>query len=196
MTKTKIKSLIIAAAILFVVALAGCLIAQAVIGTDQKAVLAQVSESVKDDMQVSGNNNEVAALSLSAPRSAAKTMAASVDSDIATLSDDKLTTLGVTLSDYEVSQLDGFFGAGYYEVYSYSRIEVSNNLNSTSRNDVLIIRNKLGGTFPMQVYLLFIPKANVFTELGTCNVKSIVLTENGTEKEPYSMYLEKLPSKT
>lgn len=193
MTKNKIKSLIIAAAILFVVALAGCVIAQAVISKNQRSALAQVSENV-NDMQVSGSNNEVAtALTLAAPRSMAKTTAATVASDIETLSDDKLTTLGVELSDYEISQLDGFFGAGYYEVYNFSHITVGNNLNSTSRSDVLFIRNKIGGTLPMQLYFAFIPKANVFTELGICSVTKVVLTENGTEKEPWSMYPEKLP---
>lgn len=192
MTKKQIRTLIIIAAILIVLTLAGGLIAQAVISKHNEPVV-QTVESTNDDMQVSGSKNEVSALSLAVSRSTAKTTAATVFSDIATLSDNPYISLGVPLSTQAMAQFDQFFGSGKYEVVSPSKIVVNNNLNGSTRTDVLFLRNTLGGNFPMQMYWALLPNQNVFADTGNCEVYNIVFTYDGAEKSPYTAYPQFVP---
>lgn len=181
MTKNKIKSLIIVAAILIVLALAGCLIAQAVIIKQSEPVLAQMSESTENDMQVSGSNKEVSTLSLAAPRSIAKTTAVSTASDVAVLSSDTYTSLGVALSESDIAKIEE--SLTNVSIYNTSYATVVNNMNSQSRSDVLIIKGRMGGgQVPIvDVFWALLPKENVFPDLGLCEVYSVVSTYN--EKE-------------
>lgn len=112
-----------------------------------------------------------------------------MEDGISTLNDETYTSLGVPLSEHDLSTLDCLFGVGKYEVYSgFSNVVVCNILNDSTRSDVLILRNLMSSNLATSLYWVLIPKENVFVDTGVCEVSSIVLNYDGNERSPFEAY--------